>query len=392
MINDNITFVNKNTNSGCHAYITGYEYNNLWSDTNHPPKPLTCDSPYGVWRTHVSYEKSSCCSDEGVYFVETSQSGGFDFGYERPDETLCQLYATAMSGLVCHPDQGRFVVSGSNESSEISYTLRVCQSSCQLLFDNCGLPGENFPQWTTYTDAISLCEEAWGGFVDRSYGEDEGPCLSRPEGFVCRSGIDRVEVVPDDRGEKGGNCLGFVPPMQDEIDEYLNSFDGYSHSVEYQCVSTSTNTVIIVMSVVGTAVLFCGLCLGYLVCRSRRKEKDADPLEQSMEEQEIVVIASPIDDAGTYGGEVPSSNVKSSVPAVMAVPLVSTKPSAPPLGEENASNSFTEASSSAVSDNMDDSVQLTFEQRINLRELEGKLKLEMLTQEDFNRMRRDILS
>jgi len=166
------------------------------------------------------YKESSCCSDDGVYFVETGQSGGFDFGYENTDDTLCTLYASAMSGLVCHPEQGKYVTN--------TNTLKVCLSSCQLLFDNCGLPGVNFPSWTTYTDAVSLCEQAWGGFSSSIYGEG-GPCSSRPDGFACKSEIYKVEVVPDNGEERDANCLGFVPPTQQEIDEYN------PYRVEYTC-------------------------------------------------------------------------------------------------------------------------------------------------------------
>ena len=39
-------------NNMCHAYITGYEYNPASTKSEYP-KPLTCDSDFGVWRTHA---------------------------------------------------------------------------------------------------------------------------------------------------------------------------------------------------------------------------------------------------------------------------------------------------------------------------------------------------
>ena len=89
----------------CHAYITGYDYDSA-STRSEYPKPLSCDSDFGVWRTHAVYKESSCCSDDGIYFVETGQSGGFDFSYVNADSDLwCTFYAQEMSGLVCDPNK-----------------------------------------------------------------------------------------------------------------------------------------------------------------------------------------------------------------------------------------------------------------------------------------------
>ena len=219
------------------------------------PKPLTCDSEFGVWRTHAVYKKSSCCSDDGIYFVETGQSGGFDFGYENADsDPFCTFYANEMSGLVCDPNQGKYVKDN---------TLKICESSCQLLFDYCGLPGVNFPSWASYMNAISLCEQSWGGF-------SSGPCNSRPNGFACKSGIHKVEVAPD-KGEEGdAHCLGFAdqsPTTQQFIDQYDPSY------AEYTCDDGPNNTAIIIGSMVGCVVLAGLICFGLLVIRSKRNQK-----------------------------------------------------------------------------------------------------------------------
>ena len=179
----------------------------------------------------------------------------FDFTFEYPETTLCSLYTKAMTGIVCNPNQGRFI---SNN------TLRVCSSTCQTLFDNCGLPGVNFPKWTTYTDAISLCKEAWGGFGIFN------PCNAYPNGYACQSEILGVEVVVN--GVEGVDCLGIVPPTPQEIKEYENNPFAY---IEYKCSSSSSSTnAVIIGSVVGGVVLFGGLlCFGLLLWRSKRNRK-----------------------------------------------------------------------------------------------------------------------
>ena len=207
------------------------------------------------------YKDLSCCSDDGVYFVETGQSGGFDFGYENADNNpWCTFYAQEMSGLVCDPNQGKYVTDN---------TLKICESSCQLLFGACGLPGINFPSWAKYNDAISLCEQSWGGFSSSIDGmEDEGPCNSRPNGFACKSGIYKVEVVPD-KGEKGdAHCLGF--DLSPTTQQFIDQHDPYY--ADYTCDDGPNNTAIIIGSIVGCVVLVALICFGLLVIRSKRNQ------------------------------------------------------------------------------------------------------------------------
>lgn len=44
--------VSTNDNNMCHAYIIGYEYDPALTKSEYP-KPLNCDSEYGVWRLHA---------------------------------------------------------------------------------------------------------------------------------------------------------------------------------------------------------------------------------------------------------------------------------------------------------------------------------------------------
>jgi len=46
-------------NNMCHAYITGYEYDSALTKSEYP-KPLTCDSEFGVWRTHAGKSTFLC--------------------------------------------------------------------------------------------------------------------------------------------------------------------------------------------------------------------------------------------------------------------------------------------------------------------------------------------
>ena len=322
------------------------------------------------------YKDSSCCSDDGVYFVETGQSGGFDFSYENADPgSWCSFYAHEMSGLVCDPNQGKYVTDN---------TLKICESSCQLLFGACGLPGRNFPSWAKYNDAISLCEQSWGGFSSSLDGmEDEGPCNSRPNGFACKSGIYKVEVVPDEGGEgDDANCLSFFdtsPTTQQFIDQH----DPYYNEVT--CDDGPNGTAFIIGSIVG-CILAGLICFGLLIIRSKRNQNlvvEEQPITEHVtttkQEQAGVVV----EDVSTLHSSI-SMQVDSSIPVVVAdsvVPLVSSvKEASAPLENNNASGLENESS------------ELTFHQRMNLREIEGNLQLGVITQEEFDSMRKTILA
>ena len=365
---------NSNNNKGgrsstedgeCYTYITSnYEQRTRSSNNDKYPKPLNCDSKYGIWRTHSSYTDSSCCSDDGIYFIETGQSGGFDFTFEYPETTLCSLYTKAMTGIVCNPNQGRFI---SNN------TLRVCSSTCQTLFDNCGLPGVNFPKWTTYTDAISLCKEAWGGFGIYN------PCDARPNGYACQSEILGVEVVVN--GVEGVDCLGIVPPTPQEIKEYENNPFA---NIEYKCSSSSSSTnAVIIGSVVGGVVLFGGLCFGLLLWRSKRNRKrmEGEGVVVSMGEEdhrqqsvEVVVEKSAVG-CTQFGTPVPvpvaSASVLSSssaFPVATAVRFDSMQhPTAPPQPVDDDENDIIGegVTTNVLHDNDSTQHELTFDQMLD---------------------------
>jgi hypothetical protein len=43
-----------------------------------------------------------------------------------------------------------------------AYFVFVNPRAMLVFFVNCGLPGEVFPDWATYNDSTTLCQELWG--------------------------------------------------------------------------------------------------------------------------------------------------------------------------------------------------------------------------------------
>ena len=233
--------------SFCHGYITGSDSFSFLRE----PQAIPCGTSRFGDAVFPSFQDSSCCSGDGRYFVESGQIGGFDAGYAGVMvEPACYAFAEALSMTLCDPRQGDFI--------DRNAVLRICQSSCDMVFDACGLPGVNFPEFTTYNDGTSLCYELFGGFGSSS------PCDSRDEGYVCRSGLT-IEVMIDDQ-----NCLDIVVPTI--FDEYGQSPDACANNDDNELSSG-----LIVGIAVGALVGCCFLlgCLTFACHQKRQQGKDA---------------------------------------------------------------------------------------------------------------------
>jgi hypothetical protein len=274
----------------CHGYITG-------SDTFNPlrePQPIPCGGRFGD-SVFPSFQDISCCSGEGRYFVESGQIGGFDAGYVRDlSEPACYSYAEALSMVLCDPRQGQFITTDKNPN-----VLRICRSSCDMVFDVCGLPGENFPEWTGYTDGTSLCYELFGGF-------GSSPCESRDEAYVCRSGLT-IEVITDDQ-----DCLDIMVPTV--FDEYGQSPDACADDNDL-CIGCVVG--IAVGALVGCLLLGCFT----FICIRRMQDKK--------EEGTNVIVETPV------ANELPqvTDNANDSLPIIHAVAFLE-----PSAGESASPN------------------------------------------------------
>jgi hypothetical protein len=282
----------------CHGYITGYES----FESEAPPEPIPCgDSRFGD-SAFPSFKDLSCCSGDGRYFVATGQIGGFDAGYATAsDSPACYAFAEALSMVLCDPRQGDFINTNKNPN-----TLRICRSSCDVVFDVCGPPGNNFPEWTGYTDGTSLCYDLFGGF-------GSSPCESRNEGYVCKSGLS-IEVVADDQ-----NCISIVVPT--EYDENGQSPDA--------CATVDDGNELCIGCVVGIAVgalLACLLlcCFTFLCIRRMQGAESAEASKEATNivETPVAIENSPVTDNGN-----------DALPIIIAVAVLE-----PPAGEPASTN------------------------------------------------------
>lgn len=368
---------------------------------------------YGALGTSREYDALSCCSSEALYLINTHQSlpGGFSFDASNSSpDSQCGLYSAAMASAICNPNIGRFVINN---------TLTVCQLACEELFEACGLPGENLPQFANYTDAVGLCTEAWGGFDSLL---SDSPCEDDPNGFACLSGIHRVEVV---EGSFNVDCLAFAWPTQNEIDHDRDEnvpLDNVCSGRSGSKVRGRGSGVKIPRGIF--YILFAPLVTIYylvkLCCCKKEKEQEEDQkatasgagAAPSSAAHTPVVTAMPTASA-TAASDSPVASAPPApfVPTVY-VPTAAAGASVPGSGTpQGCTTVFVPAAgglsipgqgkpasdgSSADTENKtqkdSDDPNLTFDQRMDLRFLEGKLQMEMITPQEFEEKKKEILS
>ena len=321
-----------------------------------------------VWNTEITFPKPNesacgCCDSEdsaihSVYYFMAGQEGGFVFNSENPgwNDYDCRELTERMSSLPCSRMQGSYVQNN---------TLRICSSACDDLFDTCGLPGEDLASWYNYTDGRSLCHNAWGGFNGST------PCDYYPDSMLCKSGILNIEVVD------GDDCLG--------IDGKYPFCDGSSESLS----SSSSRTSHISRTINSYAryifwPLFIILTL-YAFWKQRKR------IQRKREEQGA-------DDAAADTLPTASATPVETVPepVIQSIPVAAAVPEPPVTPIVQAIAVASEKSAAAKGEaSGDDQVtagkQLTFDQEMDIQSLEFKLRMEMITQEQFDEAVREIM-
>lgn len=339
----------------CYGYIINKTTTALFQEAAPIPCSKQEFNDYGTRWGPPQHQSLSCCTGDGRYYVQTSQIGGLDVTFGRePVSPTCQAYASALRAVLCGPRQGQFIrplppgaftpqpssvpeilenKNGTNTTQNMTTLfpsaspttnttqnmtlfpsasptttfvpsmspteapdpiLTVCQSSCDAVFNACGLPGINFPESAQYTDGKlllffitnrsdcmlvavmscvkslttphlfllgkSLCLEAWGGF---SY---SSPCDKNPNGFPCTVNLQLAIEESD--------CLEIITPSNDVIDSYA---EDRAPPVPAQCemdqpVTVAQAVVYVVIVIAGVCAFLCIGMVGWIYCRRRQMD------------------------------------------------------------------------------------------------------------------------
>lgn len=231
------------------------------------PYPIECGtSLYGDRYGPKEYQLDSCCSGDGRYFVQEHGIGGFDYHGPEIHDATCLAFMDALTGVLCDPQQGRFISKARVNDTSISnkgYMFRICQSSCDAVFDAC----HEFLDYagSVVSSGTDLCRELWGG----GFG-GETSCDKEPLGFPCKHDL-QVAVILDDNNSNHleEDCLPIMMPSKITIDHYETWGEAASACDELESEGSALVAigVLLVLALCG-----CGCCVGccFLFVRSTR--------------------------------------------------------------------------------------------------------------------------
>lgn len=306
----------------CHGYITGYSTFVQGGDS----APLDCEyvaklAPFGP-REYLSGH--SCCS-EGAYSSPRTLGdtiGGFVPSYSGAWSLRCEVFAEAISSILCDPNQGQFVYGVQDAHGNSANVLRVCRSSCDAVFRECGFFGadrNNFGR-PVNSDGTSMCYELWGGLT-------YAPCDLHPEGYVCKTNLT-IEVVDED-------CLTIIKPSDADVEHWRDSYY-YSQICELNSDendSSTTNSAVIVGSIVGGVAACCVLaCTCAYIVQHRQYEGKRKGRKQSEPRQPTHTLVGGQHSDPPQGPSSPEPELLTKAPTSVAVPIsAAPQPSAPPM-------------------------------------------------------------
>mmetsp|Transcript_19539 Transcript_19539/g.44742 ORF Transcript_19539/g.44742 Transcript_19539/m.44742 type:complete len:357 (+) Transcript_19539:199-1269(+) len=330
------------TSTNCHAYFLGNRQFSLGRE----PDGSTC----------------GCCDDLEVYNFRIGEGGGFDLiSYPWKKNFFdCRGLIERMTLLPCSRMQGLYVKNS---------TLRICSSACDALFDMCGLPGENLLSSYNYTDGKSLCYNAWGGFNGSTT-----TCANEPDGALCRSGIVNIEVVD------GDDCLG-ADSQYPHCDGYSDSSSASGSSMSGISRAITSYTRYIFWPVFVLLTL-------YSIWKQRKRIQRRREGGQDAADAATVTLPTA---SATPVGTVPEPATEI-IPVASAVPEPPVTPVVQATAVAPADSAAANGTGSVRNAQVTAGNQPTFDQEMDIQSLEFKLRMEMITQEQFDEAKREIMN
>ena len=379
--------VPNNSGTKCYGYITG---DGMYTPDIGPYS--ICDSDaFGdhTYLPNMAYGDLSCCSAEGASSTIWGGNNMFFTGYTYSPRGQCVAFVEMMNQLACHPDQGKFINKDTN-------TLRICRSGCDAWFDSCGLPGISLPVWLPYTDGTSMCQSLWQGLPSTGC----YPAYTNwSQNFACEAQLELL-VVEDD-------CLEAIEPSEELLAYYEFMYedygDGSTEYIEYPygplCDATDDSTfnfsgTFIYVGIVVGAIAGCTVLafLFYYFCCSRR-DKNSAAINFHNE------TTPPVHEAA-FQLEYPNSNAAGNmnnntqqepdVDLQSKSDILSLRNLVPiPVQHHNAE--VIQAVLVPVPVPEEPVTELTFIQRLDLREIEEKKKAGFISEEEYNKKKKIIL-
>ncbi len=359
---------------------------NFHDDYPRPRKCYSKDSNYFGFSGMIPnlYQDLSCCSNMGEYQLANSFSYYQDFytGWISDPKGICVAFKHNLDQIVCSPDQGKYIVSSMNNKynkNQNSQSLRLCKSTCEKLFETCGLPGDNFPEWLKYTDPITMCHELWNGV---SSTRSNHQC---DVNLACQAQLS-LTVVDD-------NCLSIEEPSEQLVKYFRAMYEDFNGTLEdypsQQCLTHSFDIKKILM-IVGVVVGgLCSLCFMYIIFAYCCVAKRNNNISYGVQGGKNPGTHQPPETAG-FHDELPRVSEYQMTYNSQKGTIV-LAPTAPSMPIHNISNTGSTDSQSVIDSLPNASLELTFLQTLDLRDLDYQKEMGRITEETYQEKRKRII-
>lgn len=409
-VGTDMCFNDENDFDQCYGYITGR--NTYTPNVKPKPRQCTLQNPDSIYYNEYSsnyfpetYHDMSCCSSEGAYSTIQNSNGLFRAGYESPYPTgQCVAMVEMMNLMICNPNQGLYVDKEKN-------SLRICKQTCDAWYDECNgfLYGGN-----SYSDGTSLCHFMWSG----KKSSEAMPSCEYEDNFLCEAELT-LDVV-----ENNQDCLYVKMPSERLVKHYESMYQyNVSEFVEYPSACTEEEKekrdwkgILIKVGIGVGAVVGC-LCasggaylLYYYLCSSKNNgpdfSKPADPWSNQIQEVPVETAVTPSTsnigiNADDYAAiqpcappqpSAPVFEFNSAVPVPVEEPEIDLSQGVGPAKVETTSNiqkptSFQQESKPEP----EPEPELSFIQRLDMRDLDFKKEMGSITEEEYQRQRHKVI-
>jgi hypothetical protein len=246
---------------------------------NEPPQAVPCaNQTLNGWGP-PQHQILSCCDEIARFASQTGFVGGFSnipyflpgkgeldaqFAGDDRYNVECAPFIDNLKATVCDPSQGSYV---RNDPATNQTVFRICQTSCDLVFQQCEYLLPRFNQTSRIVNGTQFCRAAWGTIFFEEFACPTSD-FNLSHGFLCASQV-RIEVVEND-------CLSIIIPSRDDIESYR--YNGYPIDAcvpRDEITDTQLGVVIGVSALAGIAIII-ALVLYCWIRRRRKEEEFAD--------------------------------------------------------------------------------------------------------------------
>ena len=347
----------------CYAYLNDDDV--IWDAVD--PLPRDCGNVPKALLGSVprEYFSDSCCSSVAAALSRHYHSQSYYYSSARFDTSffgftvggICGVMTEMMNMMICAPDQATYIERNVNNTGKDVFN--VCLTSCKRYYDACD--PKNF-----VVSAEEFCYSQW----DTDF----------------LPGRQLYLNVVNDTNDETAICKSVLAPSDELVKYYDNYYNDKDEKYPSACSDEEDELMAIILGLAFLAVL--GLCVAFFIYRCCCMKKDnAIPSDSYNPDNPDMDTVSPFA-APTAAAVVvkPPPQPTTTVPAEPANPpmvfATAPTPSAAPVAP---------TPSAPVEPEEEKEPELSFVQKLDLRELDDRKRWGTISEEEYQQQRRKII-